>query len=136
MDTIHMVTDNIIMLGIRFPDGAFKGKVTDTVRLIDLAPTIAEHFSLDWDNSDGTTYSALKINKKEENWSILKRVYPKKATGKKDIVSIHSRLSARYAVTDSGAMKEEFAEHILQAKEQCKLGRWKPVGGPPKPVES
>ncbi|MAA80593.1 MAG: hypothetical protein CL916_15160, partial [Deltaproteobacteria bacterium] len=129
-----------VMLGVRFPDGSFKGKeITDTVRLIDLAPTIAEHFSLDWDNEvDGKSLISLMKGEKEDEERLVyietgvsEKGYWQKGHRKYPFPS----LSSRYAVTDSGAIhvKKEFMEHIVQAKDRAvQLGRWKLVWRPTK----
>jgi arylsulfatase A-like enzyme len=127
-----------VMLGIRFPDGAHKGKtIEDTVRLVDLAPTIADHFSLDWDNEfDGRSLLPL-INGEEEEEERL--VYIETGVSEKGYWQRGHRkypfpsLSARYGVHESGSLhvKKEFMEHIVQGKDRAvQLGRWKLVWRP------
>ena len=57
-----------VMLGIRFPDGSHAGKdISSTVRLIDIAPTFAEYFKLNWGAEfDGKSLLPLLAGEQEE----------------------------------------------------------------------
>ncbi len=56
-----------VALALRSPDGAHAGeRVSAPVRLIDLAPTLAEHFGLDWPNAtDGRSMLPLLAGAEE-----------------------------------------------------------------------
>ena len=127
-----------VMLGIRFPDGSYKGKtVEETVRLIDLAPTLAEYFSLKWNNKvDGVSLFPLMEGKKEKENRL---VYIETGVSERSYWQRNHRtypflsLSSRYSVHTSGAIhvKKRFMEHIVQAKDRAvQVGKWKLVWRP------
>jgi arylsulfatase A-like enzyme len=128
-----------VMLAIRFPDGAHAGqRVTDTVRLIDVAPTIAEILGLEWPGEpDGRSMMPLIRGEHEDEqrlvyietglseknyWQRGHRQYP------------FSRVSERYQIDpDTGlvSIRPEFRPQLIAAKDRViQRGQWKLVWRP------
>ena len=125
----HQVT-----LAIRFPDGQFAGKeVSDTVRLIDLAPTLVEYFQLDWDNSfDGKSLFPLMRGEKEEQ---LREVYIETGMSEQNYwpeghrVYSYKRIAERYWIRPDNhwvMVRDEFLPELLSGKDRImQMGDWK-----------
>lgn len=137
-----------VMLAIRFPENlavsaeyaSYKGtEISDTVRLIDLAPTIAELFSLEWNNEfDGASLLPLIKGAKEPEERL---VYIETGVSEKDYWQKEHRdypfpsLSRRYGIHENGAVhvREDFMDSIVSGKDRVvQRGKWKLVWRPTK----
>ena len=128
-----------VMLAIRFPDLAHAGqRVTSTVRLIDIAPTLTELLDLPWEGEvDGLSMMPLVRGETEEQerlvyietglseksyWNRGHRRYP------------FTKVSQRYEVDlDTGlvSIRPEFRPHLIAGKDRVvQRGKWKLVWRP------
>jgi arylsulfatase A-like enzyme len=125
---------NNVVFAVRFPDGAHAGQVvSDPVRLIDLAPTVAEIFGLEWPGQvsgesvmplvRGETEDAQRLVYMETGlsepryWVSGHKKYPFK------------RVSKRYKYdpeTDQVHIRPKFLPHLIAGKDRAvQRGRWK-----------
>ncbi len=115
-----------VLMAVRFPDGKMAGKrVTQPVRLIDFAPTIAEALGLEWPNAiDGKSMMAVARGEEPEDrvvyvetglsepryWVKGHRKYPFK------------KVSKRYSVsTETGRVhiRPKFKNALIAGKERA-----------------
>ncbi|MFT5681578.1 MAG: arylsulfatase A-like enzyme, partial [Myxococcota bacterium] len=130
-----------VMLAIRFPDGAHAGeRVSDTVRLIDIAPTITELLGLDWPGQpDGESMMPLIRGEKEEQQRL---VYIETGLSEKNYWQRGHRrypftkVSERYELdptTGLVSIRPEFSPHLIAGKDRVvQRGPWKLVWRPTK----
>ena len=125
-----------VLFSIRFPDGAHAGKViNDPIRLIDLAPTVAEMVGLEWPNPvSGKSVLPLVKGQTEEGprpvyfetglsepryWVPGHRRYPFKSVSK------------RYKFdkeTNQVHIRTKFLPFLIRGKDRAiQLGKWKLV---------
>ena len=130
---------NRVTLAIRFLDGQYAGqRVSSTVRLIDLAPTLAEILGIEWPGEiDGLSMMPLVRGETEEEdrlvyietglteknyWPSEHRTYP------------FRKVSERYEidpVTGLVSIRPEFRPHLIAAKDRAvQRGKWKLVWRP------
>ena len=127
-----------VMLGFRFPDGKHAGEeVSETVRLIDIAPTLAEYFQLNWPESvDGDSVLGLLTGERESEKRLVyveTGVSERKYWNKGHLRYPFRTLSQRYEIHDENIIhvKKEFMESIIQVKDRfVQMGRWKLVWRP------
>jgi arylsulfatase A-like enzyme len=125
---------NRVLLSIRFPDGAYRGQRVDApVRLIDLAPTLAELMGLEWPNAfDGRSMVPLMQGGQEPE---PRPVYIETGLSEPRYwVPDHVRypfkkISERYTVskeTGQVHIRPEFQPHLVAAKDRVmQVGDWK-----------
>lgn len=126
---------NKVVLAIRLPDGPRGMVIDDPVRLIDIAPTIAELTGTTWPAEiDGRSLMPLVRGEREERprlvymetgvsearyWVSGHRTYP------------FARIHDRYGIdvtTGQAYTREEFVPHLIAAKDRAvQVGRWKLV---------
>ena len=130
-----------VMLAVRFPDGAHAGeRISDPVRLIDIAPTITEVLGLDWPGEpDGQSMMPLIRGEAEDEerlvyietglseksyWQRGHRRYP------------FTKVSQRYELdpeTGLVSIRPEFRPHLIAGKDRViQQGPWKLVWRPTK----
>jgi arylsulfatase A-like enzyme len=124
-----------VLMAVRFPDGRFAGQRFDNpVRLIDLAPTMAELFDLEWPNAvDGQSVMPI-VNGTESG---DRPVYVETGLSEKRYwVPGHrkytfKRVSQRYSVApETGRIhiRPKFRRQLIQGKDRAyQEGRWKLV---------
>ncbi len=125
-----------VALAIRFPDGAHAGeRVADPVRLVDLAPTLAELLGVDFPGeTDGR--SVMPLVRGEETGGPRPVYIETGLSEPRYWVKGHKRypfhdVSERYRVdpeTRRVYIRPEFRPHLIAAKDRVyQLGRWKLV---------
>ena len=128
-----------VMLAIRFPDGKFSGtEITDTVRLIDVAPTLAEYFQIDWKNDfDGKSLFPLIRGEKEEE---VREVYIETGMSEPNYWPdghreySYRKIAERYWIRPDNhwvMVRDEFWPELLAGKDRVmQMGKWKLVWRP------
>ena len=123
-----------IAFSIRFPDGKHAGTVVDDpVRLIDLAPTIADLLGIEWPNPvDGETVMPLV---RGEDEGAPRPVYMETGLSEPRYwVHGHKRypfkrVSKRYKLdpeSDQVHIRTKFLPHLIAAKDRAmQIGKWK-----------
>lgn len=123
-----------IAFSIRFPDGAHAGKsVDEPVRLIDIAPTVADLLGLEWPNAVSGT-SVMPLARGEETDG-PRPVYMETGLSEgRYWVEGHKKypfkhVSKRYKldpVSDQVHIRTEFLPHLIANKDRAmQIGRWK-----------
>jgi arylsulfatase A-like enzyme len=130
-----------VLLTIRFPDGQFSGtEVTDTVRLIDLAPTLSEVLQLDLkDDFDGKSLIPLIQGEKEDE---IREVYIETGMSEPNYWSdehrdySYNKIAERYWIQPDNnwvMVRDEFWPELLAGKDRVlQMGKWKLVWRPMK----
>lgn len=128
-----------VVLAIRFPDGQFAGKeVKDTVRLIDLAPTLIEYFQLKSKNQfDGKSLFPLMRGEEEEE---VREVYIETGMTEPNYWPeghreySYKKVAERYWIRPDNhwvMVRDEFWPELLAGKDRVlQMGKWKLVWRP------